>query len=78
MAGSVLYQLIRSHERFIEQLARARAEFKAKTEGSSRIGNTTQTSQHEGSARIYRLDGTPANDPTKGIVISNGHAVVTP
>jgi len=76
MAGSVLYQLIRSHERFIEQLARARAEFKAKTEGSSRIGNTTQTGQHEGTARIYRLDGTPATDPAKGIVISNGHTVL--
>ena len=31
MAGSVLYQLIRNHERFIGQLARARAEFKEKT-----------------------------------------------
>ena len=60
----------------IEQLARARAEFKAKTQGASRIDNTTQTGQHEGTARMYRLDGTPATDPAKGIVISNGHTVL--
>ena len=76
MAGSILYQLIRNHERFIEQLTRARAEFKAKTEGAAHIVNTTQAGQHEGSARMYRLDGTPATDSTKGIVISNGHTVL--
>ena len=31
MAGNVLYQLIRNHERFIRQLAKARAEFAEKT-----------------------------------------------
>ncbi len=39
MAGSVLYQMIRNHERFIEQLARARTEFAEKTGGISTNGN---------------------------------------
>ena len=76
MAGSVLYQMIRNHERFIEQLARARAEFKAKTMGGAKVVNITKNAQQEGSARIYRIDGTPATDNTKSIVISNGHTVL--
>ena len=76
MAGSVLYQLIRSHERFIEQLAKAREEFKEKTSGSTNVTNTTRAAQQERSARIYRLDGTPANNTTKGIVITNNKKIV--
>ena len=74
MAGSVLYQLIRNHERFIGQLARARAEFAEKTGSMSNV-NTIGATQHEGSAKVYRIDGTPATDATKGIVIENGQKV---
>ena len=76
MAGSVLYQMIRNHERFIGQLERARAEFAEKTGGMSNVIGTNSTLQQEGSAQIYRIDGTPANDNTKGIVITNGQKVV--
>ena len=72
MAGSVLYQLIRSHERFIDQLAKARAEFKEKTGGSSSVSSATRSMQPEGTARIYHIDGTPADNTSKGIVIENG------
>lgn len=75
MAGSVLYQMIRNHERFIGQLARARAEFAEKTGGMSNVISNTNATQG-GSARIYHIDGIPANDNTKGIVISNGQKVV--
>lgn len=76
MAGSVLYQMIRNHERFIGQLARARAEFAEKTGGMPNAINNTNTKQNEGSALIYRIDGTSATDNTKGIVIANGQKVV--
>ncbi len=76
MAGSVLYQMIRNHERFIGQLARARAEFAEKTGGMPNAINNTNTKQNEGSAIIYRIDGTSATDNTKGIVIANGQKVV--
>ena len=76
LAGTVLYQMIRNHERFIGQLARARAEFIEKTGGMSNIVGTTNTIQREGSALIYRIDGTPVTESTKGIVIANGQKVV--
>ena len=76
MAGSVLYQLIRNHERFIEQLAKARAEFTEKTGGISTKVNNTTNSQSEGSAHIYRIDGTSANGKAKGVVITNGQKVL--
>ena len=51
MAGSVLYQLIRNHERFIGQLARARAEFAEKTGGiSTDVNNNTKNTQSEDSS----------------------------
>ena len=76
MAGSVLYQMIRNHERFIGQLERARAEFAEKTGGMSKVINNTNAKQNEGSALIYRIDGTSATDNTKGVVIANGQKVV--
>ena len=75
MAGSVLYQMIRNHERFIGQLARARAEFAEKTGGMSNVISNTNATQG-GSARIYHIDGTSATEKTKGIVIANGQKVV--
>jgi acid phosphatase (class A) len=79
MAGSVLYQLIRNHERFIGQLARARAEFAEKTGSMSNVINTNSAMQHGGAAKVYHIDGTPVNEgskSSKGIVIANGQKMV--
>jgi len=76
MAGSVLYQLIRNHERFIGQLAKARAEFAEKTSSATRMADAPRTQQQNASARIYRLDGTPATVTTRGVVIKNNQKVV--
>lgn len=76
MAGSVLYQLIRNHERFIGQLARARAEFAEKTGSATQVPKATRTQQDNASARIYRLDGTPASDSARGALIQNGQKFV--
>ena len=74
MAGSVLYQLIRSHERFVEQLAKARAEFKEKTDESTSVNSARIVSITEGPA--YTLQGTPATANTRDIVIENQQKVV--
>ena len=74
MAGSVLYQLIRNHERFIGQLANARAEFAEKTGSATRITDAPRTQQQK--ARIYRLDGTPADNSSHGILIEGNLKVV--
>lgn len=75
LAGSVLYQMIRNHERFIAQLAKARAEFAEKTGAMSNVINNANDKQGEGTARIYHIDGKPANDNTKGVVVANGKKV---
>ena len=74
MAGTVLYQLIRNHERFIEQLAKARAEFREKSAQTAAVRQTTVV-EHP-ATRAYRFDGTPADDATQGIVIKDGQKVV--
>ena len=75
-AGSVLYQLIRNHERFIEQLAKARAEFAEKTGHAAQIPEAPHAQQQNSSARVYRLDGTPANDSSHGVLIQNNQKFV--
>ena len=75
-AGSVLYQLIRNHERFIGQLAKARAEFAEKTGSATRMTDAPRTQQQNASARVYRLDGTPADDSSNGILIQNDQKFV--
>jgi len=74
MAGTVLYQLIRSHERFIGQLERARAEFKEKT--GQAVGVRQAPIIEHPATRAYRLDGTPAPDASRGIVIMGGQKVM--
>jgi len=75
-AGSVLYQLIRSNERFIGQLAKARAEFAEKTGNVTRMTDAPSTQQQNASARVYRLDGTPADNYSRGILIQNDNKFV--
>ena len=76
MAGNVLYQMIRNNERFIGQLEKARAEFKAKQAEATKVASTRAVAQAEGSARIYRLDGTPASESSRGLLIQNNKKVV--
>lgn len=76
MAGSVLYQLIRNNERFIGQLAKARAEFAEKKGNATRVSEAPRTQQNNASARIYHPDGTPANDASRGILIQNNQKFV--
>ena len=75
MAGTVLYQLIRSHERFIGQLERARAEFKEKT--GQTVGVHEAPIIEHPATRAYRLDGAPALDDARGVVIRGGQKVMT-
>ena len=75
MAGTVLYQLIRNHERFIGQLAKARAEF-AEKKGTSQISDAPHAQQQNASARVYHIDGTPANESSHGILIQDNQKFV--
>jgi hypothetical protein len=76
MAGTVLYQLIRNHKRFIEQLAKARAEFAEQTGSATRVTEAPRVQQQGSTARVYRLDGTPATESSQGILIQNNQKFV--
>ena len=76
MAGSVLYQLIRNHERFIGQLAKARAEFAAKAGGATRASEALRTQQKSASPHVYHLNGTPADEASHGILVQNNQKFV--
>ena len=58
------------------ELARSRAELKEKTGGATSVPlNSVRSMEQEGTARIYRLDGSSATSATRGIVIENGRKV---
>lgn len=76
MAGTVLYQLIRNHKRFIQQLAKARAEFAEQTGSALRVAEAPHARQQRSTARIYRLDGTLANESSEGILIKNNQKFI--
>lgn len=69
LAASVLYVKIKNHPRFIEQLAKAKAEFAEKTQGTG-VKSVTRA-QQEAPSRTYKLDGTPATESSRGILIQN-------
>jgi len=67
---------LHTNAEFLADIAAARAEFAEKS------GQVTAapavTAPQRSSARIYRIDGTPANDTTRGIVIEDGQKIVRP
>ena len=70
LAASVAYARLHTSERFLEQMKKARAEYAEKTGLTTEVRALNSTQQQ--SARIYRLDGTPADKATRGIVIKEG------
>ena len=51
-------------------------EFAEKTGKATRIVEMPRTQQQSSSARVYRLDGTPADDSSRGIVIQDNRKFV--
>ena len=76
LAASLLYIKLQGNERFQEQMAKARQEFKEKTGGKTRISNPVSTQSATGNARIYDLNGQPVTSETRGVVIENNRKVV--
>ncbi len=70
------YARLHTNAEFLADIAAARAEFAQKSgqETAAPAVNATQRS----SARVYRIDGTPASDNTHGIVIEENQKRVRP
>ena len=76
LAASAAYARLHTSERFLEQMKKARAEYAEKT-GQTTAVRALNVNPHQ-SARIYRLDGTPADKTTRGVVIEEGKKKIMP
>ena len=70
-AASIGFCALQGSEAFIAQMKKAQQEYKEKTGGVDNV-KAVAAPAHKTSARIYRIDGTPATEETRGIVIENG------
>ncbi|MBP5711808.1 MAG: phosphatase PAP2 family protein, partial [Prevotella sp.] len=77
LAASAAYAHIHNSARFQEQMRKAKEEFarlseQAVSEGDGLVDALPLQKMEQSSARVYRLDGTPATKETRGIVIEQG------
>ena len=75
LAASAAYARLHTSERFLEQMKKAREEFKA-LRGDPTAVRSAQVVKHPATSRAYTLQGTPATDSTRGIVIEGNTKVV--
>ena len=75
MAASVAYAKLHTSERFLEQMKKAREEFKRLKNSAPSAVRQTRATQNE-SAVIYDLSGKRVNTPRKGIYIQEGEKKV--
>ena len=69
LAASAAYARLHTSERFLEQMKKAREEFKAITNSVS-VPSVEVNQQSSENAPIYTLSGVPATASTRGIVVS--------
>ena len=69
VAASIGYCALQGSDAFREQMKKAQAEYLEKTGQSTGIQSATIIDLNAPQARTYRIDGVPATDSTKGIVI---------
>ena len=75
MAASAAYAKLHTSDRFLQQMAKARQEFKKKTGGGTRVESVSQSPSAEQS-REYTLSGTPATEQTRGVVVRQNAKVL--
>lgn len=69
-AASIGFCALQGSEAFIAQMKKAQVEYAEKT--GQAVGVRTLNATQQQSARIYRIDGTPADGTTHGVVIEEG------
>lgn len=70
LAACAAYAKIHNSARFREQMKKAQQEFREKTDPTG-VGDL-KTPTPQSSTRLYRIDGTPANKNTHGLIIEDG------
>lgn len=71
-AASVGFCALQGSESFIAQMKKAQQEYNEKSD----VGISSIKATQLQPARIYRIDGTPVNDDTRGVVIEEGRKIV--
>lgn len=71
-AASVGFCALQGSESFIAQMKKAQQEYNEK----SGVGISSIKATQLQPARIYRIDGTPVNEDTRGVVIEEGRKIV--
>lgn len=75
LAASAAYARLHTSERFLEQMKKAREEYQ-RLKGETVGIRSTRVVEHPAATRAYTLQGSPAADSTRGIVIKDGTKVV--
>ena len=75
LAASAAYARLHTSERFLEQMKKAREEYQ-RLKGETVGIRSTRVVEHPAATRAYTLQGPPATDSTRGIVIKDGTKVV--
>lgn len=75
LAASVAYARLHTSERFLEQMRKAREEFQ-RLKGETVGVRPAQVVEHPAATGAYTLQGIPATDSTRGIVIEGNTKVV--
>ena len=76
LAASAAYARLHTNERFLEQMKKAREEFKALQTNPSAVRSAKVMESNKSNVTAYTLQGTPANSDTRGIVIENSRKVL--
>ena len=76
LAASAAYARLHTNERFLEQMKKAREEFKALQTNPSAVHSAKVMTSNKSNVTAYTLQGTPANSDTRGIVIENSRKVL--
>lgn len=75
LAASVAYARLHTSERFLEQMRKAREEFQ-RLKGETVGVRPAQVVEYPAATGVYTLQGIPATDSTRGIVIEGNTKVV--
>lgn len=73
-AASIGFCALQGSEAFVAQMKKAQREYKQRTASTGVRAAASPVQQP--SARIYNIDGTPADENTRGIVIEDGQKVM--
>ncbi len=76
LAASAAYARLHTSERFLEQMKKAREEYRKLNGGSSSVPAAEAVPSKPADNRAYTLQGTPATPATRGVIVRQGVKIV--